>query len=118
MTKASRKVGLIQPSAIRTMLELSARMENVVHLEHGEPNFATPEHIIAAAIEAMNEGCTHYTDISGTIELRQAIAEKLAKENGIDVDPQTEVTVTSGSQEAMLNAALGFLDRGDEALVI
>lgn len=116
--KASRKVGLIKPSAIRRMLELSAGLKDVVHLEHGEPNFATPEHVIAAAIEAMNEGCTHYTDISGTLELRQAIAEKLAKENGIDVDPQTEVTVTSGSQEAMLNAALGFLDRGDEALVI
>jgi aminotransferase len=100
------------------MLELSAGLKDVVHLEHGEPNFATPEHVIAAAIEAMNEGCTHYTDISGTLELRQAIAEKLAKENGIDVDPQMEVTVTSGSQEAMLNAALGFLDRGDEALVI
>ncbi len=116
--KASRKVGLIKPSAIRRMLELSAGLKDVVHLEHGEPNFATPKHVIAAAIEAMNEGCTHYTDISGTLELRQAIAEKLAKENGIDVDPQTEVTVTSGSQEAMLNAALGFLDRGDEALVI
>ncbi|UCC27849.1 MAG: pyridoxal phosphate-dependent aminotransferase [Candidatus Bathyarchaeota archaeon] len=116
--KASRKVGRIKPSAIRRMLELSAGLKDVVHLEHGEPNFATPEHVIAAAIEAMNEGCTHYTDISGTLELRQAIAEKLAKENGIDVDPQTEVTVTSGSQEAMLNAALGFLDRGDEALVI
>lgn len=116
--KASRKVGLIKPSAIRRMLELSAGLKDVVHLEHGEPNFATPEHVIAAAIEAMNEGCTHYTDISGTLELRQAIAEKLAKENGIDVDPQMEVTVTSGSQEAMLNAALGFLDRGDEALVI
>jgi len=118
LMKASRKVGLIKPSAIRRMLELSAGLKDVVHLEHGEPNFATPEHVIAAAIEAMNEGCTHYTDISGTLELRQAIAEKLAKENGIDVDPQTEVTVTSGSQEAMLNAALGFLDRGDEALVI
>ncbi len=116
--KASRKVGLIKESAIRRMLGLSAGLKGIVHLEHGEPNFTTPQHIIATAIDAMHEGYTHYTDSSGTLELRRAIAEKLAKENDIDVDPRTEVTITSGSQEAMLNAALGFLDRGDEALVI
>jgi aspartate/methionine/tyrosine aminotransferase len=114
----SRKVGLIKPSAIRKMLELSAGMENVVHMEQGEPSFNTPTHILAAAQTAMKDGHTHYTAISGTLELRQAIAEKLEKENGIDVDSQTEVTVTSGSQEAMFSAALGFLDPGDEALVI
>jgi len=116
--KASRKVGLIKPSAIRKMLELSAGMENVVHMEQGEPSFNTPTHILAAAQAAMEDGYTHYTAVSGTRELRQAIAEKLEKENGIDVDPRTEVTVTSGSQEAMFSAALGFLDPGDEALVI
>jgi aminotransferase len=118
LMKASEKVGLIKPSAIRKMLELSARMEDVVHLEQGEPNFGTPEHILAAATEAMEKGLTHYTDTSGTLGLRQAIAEKLEKENSIDVDPETEVTVTSGSQEAMFDAALGFLNPGDEALII
>jgi len=100
------------------MLELSAKMENVVHLEQGEPNFITPKHIMVAAIEAMESGFTHYTEINGTLELRQAIAEKLQKENGVDADPQTEVTVTSGSQEAMFIAALGFLNPGDEALIL
>ena len=116
--KASRKVGLIKPSAIRKMLDLSAGMENIVHMEQGEPSFSTPTHILAAAQAAMDDGYTHYTAVSGTRELRQGIAEKLEKENGINVDPQTEVTVTSGSQEAMFSAALGFLDPGDEALVI
>lgn len=116
--KASQKIGSIKPSAIRKMLELSAKMKDVIHLEQGEPNFRTPEHILAAAREAMKEGFTHYTDISGTLELRQAIADKLEKENSIHVDPQSEVTVTSGSQEAMFDAALGFLNWGDEALVI
>lgn len=116
--RASDKIELIKPSAIRKMLELSAKMENVIHLEQGEPNFTTPEHILAAANEAMKEGFTHYTDVSGTLELRQAIADKFERENSIHVDPQTEVTVTSGSQEAMFDAALGFLNRGDEALVI
>jgi aminotransferase len=118
LMKASDKVGLIKPSAIRKMLDLSAGMSNVIHLEQGEPNFVTPKHIVNAAVEAMNEGLTHYTDTNGTLELRQAIAEKLEKENKIFADPKTDVTVTSGSQEAMFTAALGFLGLGDEALVI
>jgi len=100
------------------MLELSAGMKNVVHLEQGEPDFTTPKHILKAAVKATEKGFTHYTEIDGTLELRQAIAEKLEKDNGISADPQTEITVTSGSQEAMLIAALGFLNKGDEALIL
>jgi aminotransferase len=100
------------------MLELSAGMEDVVHLEQGEPDFPTPKHILEAAVEAIKKGFTHYTEVDGTPELRQAIAEKLGKENDIDADPQTDVTVTSGSQETMLIAALGFLNSGDEALIL
>jgi len=100
------------------MIELSTGMENVVHLEQGEPDFTTPSHILDAAAETMKKGFTHYTEINGTLELRQAMAEKLEKENGIDADPRTEVTVTSGSQEAMFIAALGFLNPGDEALIL
>ena len=118
MFDESNRVSLIKPSAIRRMLELSAGMENVVHLEQGEPDFTTPKHILKAAVEAVKKGFTHYTEINGMLELRQAIAEKLEKENGIDADPQTEVTVTSGTQEAMLIAALGFLNSGDEALIL
>jgi aspartate/methionine/tyrosine aminotransferase len=117
-SNGSRRVGLIKPSAIRRMLELSARVKNVIHLEQGEPDFVTPGHILDAAVQAAKKGFTHYTEIDGTIELREAIAEKLARENGIDVDPQTEVTVTAGSQEAMFITALGFLNAGDEALIL
>src|SRR4030042_2596666 len=116
--RASKKVSQIKPSAIRKMLDLSANMQNVIHLEQGEPDFITPQHILNAAAEAMRKGYTHYTDASGTLALREAIAEKLEKDNNISADPRTEVTVTAGSQEAMFIAALGFLDRGDEALVI
>ena len=116
--EGSNRVSLIKPSAIRRMLELSSGMNNVVHLEQGEPDFTTPKHILKAAVEATKKGFTHYTEINGTLELRQAIAEKLERENGIDADPQTEVTVTSGSQEAMLITALGFLNSSDEALIL
>jgi len=116
--EGSNRVNLIKPSAIRRMLEISTRIENVVHLEQGEPDFTTPKHILEAAVQAAKKGFTHYTETDGTPELRQAIAQKLEKDNGIDVDPQTEVTVTSGTQEAMLIAALGFLNSGDEALIL
>jgi len=116
--KGSARVSLIKPSAIRRMLELSKGMKDVVHLEQGEPDFTTPHHILEAAVEATKKGFTHYTETDGTLELRQAIAQKLEKENSIDADPQTEVTVTSGTQETMLIAALGFLNLGDEALIL
>lgn len=100
------------------MLERSVGIEDLVHFEQGEPDFSTPTHIVSAAVKAANEGFTHYTEMDGTLELRQAISEKLRNENHIHVDAKTEVTVTSGSQEAMLIAALGFLNPGDEALIL
>lgn len=100
------------------MLEYSVGMENLIHFEQGEPDFPTPAHIVDAAVKAAREGFTHYTEVDGTLELREAIAEKLRTENHVDFDAKTEVTVTSGSQEAMLIAALGFLNRGDEALIL
>jgi aminotransferase len=118
LSEGSKRVNLIKPSAIRRMLELSAGIEDVVHLEQGEPDFTTPEHILRATIEATKKGFTHYTEADGTLELRRAIAEKLEKENGIDADPQTEITVTSGSQEAMFITALGFLNTNDQALIL
>ena len=118
VSDGSKRAGLIKPSAIRRMLELSAKAENAIHMEQGEPDFVTPDFISEAAIEAVRKGFTHYTEIDGTLELRQAIADKLRVENGIDADPRTEVTVTSGSQEAMLIAAMGFLNPGDEALIL
>jgi len=116
--KESHRTSLIKSSAIRRMLELSMGMEDLVHLEQGEPDFTTPNHILEAAVEAMRKGFTHYTEINGTLELRQAIAEKLERENGIEADPEKEITVTSGSQEAMFITALGILNPGDEALIL
>ena len=118
MSDGSVRTRLIQSSAIRKMLELSAGMKNVIHLEQGEPDFTTPRHIMQAATKAIEDGFTHYTEMDGTLELREVIAEKLEKDNHFDVDPGTEVTVTSGSQEAMFISALGFLNRGDEALIL
>lgn len=118
LRQAAIRADSIKASAIRKMLELSNGIKNLVHLEQGEPDFKTPTHIIEAAVKFARIGFTHYTEAEGTLELREAIAEKLRKENGVEVDPQTEVTVTSGTQEAMLITALSFLNRGDEALIL
>jgi aminotransferase len=118
LMRSSHRVGSMKLSGIRRMLECSAGMKNLVHLEQGEPDFTTPKHIVDAAIKAARDGFTHYTEVDGTLELRQAVAEKIRNENAIDVDPKTEVTITSGSQEAMLITALGFLNPGDEALIL
>jgi len=118
LLRGSRRAGSIKPSAIRKMLELSAKMENIVHMEQGEPDFPTPRHIVEAAEDAMRKGFTHYTEINGTLELREAVAEKLERENGVAVDPKAEVTITSGTQEAIFITAMGFLNPGDEALVL
>jgi aspartate/methionine/tyrosine aminotransferase len=118
MSRSSNRVSWIKPSAIRRMLDYSAGIDNLVHFEQGEPDFRTPEHIIDAAFKAAKGGCTHYTNADGTIELREAIAEKLRKENRVEADAKTEVTVTSGSQEAMLITVLAFLNQGDEILIL
>jgi len=115
---SAERLKFIKPSAIRRMIDLSAGMKNVIHLEQGEPDFTTPEHILAAAKKAMDEGYTHYTQTPGMLELREAVSEKLSRENGIDVDPKTEVVIVSGTQETMAIAALAFLNPGDRALVL
>ncbi|MEM3514318.1 MAG: pyridoxal phosphate-dependent aminotransferase, partial [Candidatus Hadarchaeum sp.] len=115
---SAERLKFIKPSAIRRMIDLSAGMKDVIHLEQGEPDFITPKHILDAAKKAMDEGYTHYTQTQGMLELREAVSEKLSRENGIDVDPKTEVVIVSGTQETMAIAALAFLNPGDRALVL
>lgn len=96
---------------------LRARGVRVVDLSKGEPDFATPEHISAAAIEALHRGQTHYTPSRGLPALRDAIAAKLLRENDVDVDPGTGVLVTPSAKHALFVALAGLLAPGDEVLV-
>ena len=99
-------------------MELASKSKGTVHLEQGEPSFPTPDHIIEASVKAMKDGFTHYGPTPGLIDLREAISEKLARENGIPVDGPEGVLVVSGTQEGMFLAAMAFLQAGDEALVL
>jgi aminotransferase len=115
------RMGNIPFSGIRKVFQAAVEMErqgrDVIHLEIGRPDFDTPGHIKEAAKQALDQGFVHYTSNYGIPELRAAIADKLALENGIRVDPETEIIVTAGSNEAVLLACLSFLEPGDEVLI-
>ncbi len=82
----------------------------------GEPDFDTPDHIKAAAAEALMKGCTKYTPSSGIPELRQAIAEKFAADNQIEYKP-SQVIVSNGAKQSCFNAILATCEPGDEVLI-
>ena len=82
----------------------------------GEPDFDTPEHIKAAAIEALNAGFTKYTPSSGTPELRAAISEKFKRDNGLDYKP-SEIIVSNGAKQSCYNAIMAVCGEGDEVII-
>ena len=82
----------------------------------GIPDFDTPEHIKEAAKRAIDEGYTRYTHNAGLIEVREAFAEKLKRDNGIDADPTNEIMLTAGGMGALVLANLVLVNPGDEVL--
>lgn len=86
-------------------------------LAAGDPDLATPVHVVEAAHEAMLRGMTHYTHGRGLIELRRAFAEKLRVENRIPADPDLEIVVTAGALNALSATFLSVVDPGDRVIV-
>src|SRR3712207_4087927 len=95
---------------------LEAQGRDIIHLEIGEPDFATPAHVVEAGCRALRAGHTHYTPTAGIPELRAAIAEYVGRSRGIEVDPG-QVVVTPGGKPIMFFAILALVDEGDEVLV-
>lgn len=96
--------------------ELREQGRDVIGLGAGEPDFDTPDNIKHAAIEAINRGETKYTDVPGILPLRQAIAAKFKRENGLDYDP-SQVIATTGGKQVLYNAFAATLDPGDEVII-
>jgi aspartate/methionine/tyrosine aminotransferase len=94
---------------------LERQGKNILHLEIGEPDFDTPKHIKDAAVKALYAGYTHYVPAAGIQELREAIAEDVAKNRNIEVDPE-EVVVTPGAKPIMFFAILACVNPGEEVL--
>ncbi len=110
----------MQPSATLAMKSRAAEMRRdghpVVALSAGEPDFDTPEPIADAGVEAIRNGFTHYTENPGTMELRQAICDKLQRDNDLDYTPG-QVVCSNGAKQSLALAIHALCDEGDEVLV-
>ncbi|MDB6031628.1 MAG: aspartate aminotransferase [Verrucomicrobiales bacterium] len=96
--------------------QMKAEGQDVVGFGAGEPDFDTPQHIKDAAIKALNEGFTKYTPSSGIPELRQAIADKFKRENGLTYKP-SQVIVSCGGKHSCYNVILATCQEGDEVII-
>lgn len=105
------------PSGVRRMFELAKKYDDSINLTLGEPGFTTPEHIINAGIESLKAGKTKYTPNAGIKELRDALAYKLEKENGIKCDPDKNLIVTAGATQALMLAMVTLVNPGDEVII-
>lgn len=116
----SKKAKNITPSitlAITTKAkELKSKGIDVVSFGVGEPDFNTPEHIIKAAIKAMEEGKTKYTETPGIPELRKAVCDKFYRDNGLKYTPD-QIVVSTGAKQCLANSFLAILNPGDEVLI-
>jgi len=99
------------------LMDLARQIPDAIELGRGDPDLATPPHIIAAAKEAIDRGAQEISDPAGLPELRSAIADKLARENGVRVDAAHGVVVTTGGQEALFLLIQTILKPGDEIIV-
>ena len=95
---------------------MKAAGEDVVGFGTGEPDFDTPQYIKDAAIKAISDGFTKYTPASGTLELRNAIAEKLKKDNGLEYEAKN-IVVSNGAKHSLVNAFSAILNPGDEVII-
>ena len=118
--KLAARVAAIKPSATMAVTakakELQAAGRKVIGLGAGEPDFDTPQHIKDAAKAAIDRGFTKYTAVEGTPELRRAIVDKFARENGLSYQP-AQVLVSSGGKQSFYNLAQVLLEEGDEVII-
>jgi len=117
---ASSRLKRVEESATIRVANIANKLRqegtDVISFSLGEPDFDTPKHICDAAADAMYRGETHYAPSAGIPQLRDAIAEKLRTENGLDVNG-SDVLVTPGAKQAIFEIMMTVLDDGDEAIL-
>jgi len=118
--KLSQALTRIAPSSTAAMsdraTELRAGGKDIISLSVGEPDFATPAHVIEAAKASLDAGDTKYTPVAGTLAVRQAAALHFARDLGIET-PVSQVIVSAGGKQAIFHALCATLDPGDEVLI-
>ena len=96
--------------------ELRAKGIDITDLTLGEPDFDTPDHIKEAAKNAIDDNFSHYTPVAGYLDLRQAVCEKLYRDNGLVYQPD-QIIVSTGAKQSIANAVLATVDQGDEVII-
>ncbi|ORU90779.1 MAG: aspartate aminotransferase [Cycloclasticus sp. symbiont of Poecilosclerida sp. M] len=118
--KLSQRVQRIKPSPTLAVTAKAAALraagQDIIGLGAGEPDFDTPEHIKQAARDAINAGKTKYTAVDGTVELKNAIIEKLKNDNGLSYQTN-QILVSCGGKQSFFNLAQALLDDGDEVVI-
>ncbi len=119
-SKLSARVQAVKPSPTLAITARAAALraegKDVIGLGAGEPDFDTPDHIKAAAIEAINSGKTKYTAVDGTASLKQAIMDKFKRDNGFEYAAD-QILVSVGGKQSFYNLAQAILDAGDEVII-
>jgi len=117
----SNRISDLQPTAVNAILAevriAQAQGKSLVSLMRGEPDFPTPPHIVEASIRALRNGRTSYPDNRGEKALREAVAEKLARDNRLKFDSANEILVTTGATLGVYAALMAILNEGDEVLL-
>ncbi|KKB80109.1 aspartate aminotransferase [Devosia soli] len=120
MAFVSDALGRVATSATMAITQkarlLAEEGRDIIALSAGEPDFNTPEHVRDAAKKAMDEGKTRYTNVDGISELKEAVARKFKRDNGLDVTA-ADCFVSSGGKQIIFNALLATLNPGDEVVV-
>lgn len=118
MAQLASSAERVPHSRIRELAEIAMGMDGVLRLYFGESNLPTPDYIKRAAVHAMENGYTFYTENAGLPSLRRAIAENYRRLHGVELDPANEIVVTASGVQALNLAIRCALDPGDEALVL
>jgi aspartate aminotransferase len=118
--RLAHRLQRIRPSPTVSITALAGRLRDagrdVVVLSVGEPDFPTPEHVKAAARDAIARNDTKYTAVDGSRLLKEAVVEKFRRDNGLEYTPD-QVLISSGAKQSCYNACLALLDSGDEAVI-
>ena len=120
MIKLSDRINNIQPSKTMAVMAMAADLKSkgvdLIDLGAGEPDFPTPEHIRILGRDAMEAGYTKYTKVDGIVELKEAIAAKFERDNGLKYS-LNEITVTGGAKQAIFNGIMATINPGDEVII-
>lgn len=120
MMTLSERLNRLSPSATLAMSQKSSEMKaqgiDVINMSVGEPDFNTPDHIKAAAIKAVEDNWSRYSPVPGYPSLKQAIVEKLRKENGLEYKP-SQIVCSNGAKQSVCNSIMAIVNAGDEVII-